>query len=283
MTGLSAAGLNAAALVEVDAILRDAARTEIMPRFRRLSAGDIRTKSGPLDMVTDADECAERVIAEALAARFPGCVVVGEEGCSADPSLAGQLGSAELAFVVDPVDGTANFAAGMPLFGCMAAAFLRGEVVAAWIHDPTGEDTLVAARGEGAWLAGADGSRSEALRVAQPAPVSAMVGCVSYGYLAEPLKSRVAARLPRLAKTWQLGCAAHEYRLLAGGHIHLSLYNRLMPWDHAPGWLIHRECGGYAAKFDGSPYDPAQDRTGGLICAPDVASWSAAREALLDS
>ena len=124
----------------------------------------------------------------------------------------------------------------------------RGEVVAAWIHDPTGEDTLVAARGQGAWLAGPDGGRGEPLRVAPPVPVSGMVGCVSYGYLAEPLKSRVASRLPKLAKTWQLGCAAHEYRLLAGGHIHLSLYNRLMPWDHAPGWLIHRECGGYAAK-----------------------------------
>lgn len=276
-------GLNTAALLAVDAILRDAARAEIMPRFRRLSAGDIRTKSGPLDMVTDADEGAERMIAAALAARFPGCIVVGEEGCSADPSLADQLATAELAFVVDPVDGTANFAAGMPLFGCMAAAFLRGEVVAAWIHDPTGEDTLVAARGQGAWLFGPDGSRGEALHAAPPAPVSAMVGCVSYGYLAEPLKSRVASRLPRLAKTWQLGCAAHEYRLLAGGHIHLSLYNRLMPWDHAPGWLIHRECGGHAAKFDGSPYDPARDRTGGLICAPDAASWVAAREALLDA
>ncbi|HEY8611887.1 MAG TPA: inositol monophosphatase family protein, partial [Roseomonas sp.] len=119
------------------------------------------------------------------------------------------------------------------------------------------------------------------LRAAAPAPVRTMVGCVSYGYLVEPMKSHVAARLPRLAKTWQLGCAAHEYRLLASGHTHLSLYNRLMPWDHAPGWLIHREAGGYAAHFDGSPYRPATDRAGGLICAPDRASWDEAREALL--
>jgi len=272
---------DAAALGAVDGILRDAARVEIMPRFRRLAASDIRTKSGPLDMVTDADEGAERAIAAALLARFPGCVVVGEEGCSADLTLAERLATAELAFVVDPVDGTANFAAGMPLFGCMAAAFLRGEVVAAWIHDPTGDDTLMAARGQGAWLAAADGSRSAPLRVAAGVPVGGMVGCVSYGYLAEPLKSHVAARLPRLAKTWQLGCAAHEYRLLAGGHTHLSLYNRLMPWDHAPGWLIHREAGGYAAHFDGSAYDAARDRAGGLICAPDAESWEAARAALL--
>ncbi|WP_309228549.1 inositol monophosphatase family protein [Roseomonas sp. KE2513] len=274
-------GLDAAALAAVDAILREAARAEIMPRFRRLAAADIRTKTGPLDMVTDADELAERAIAAALTQAFPGCLVVGEEGCSADPVLADRLATEELAFVVDPVDGTANFAAGMPLFGCMAAAFLRGEVVAAWIHDPTGDDTLMAARGEGAWLAAADGSRSTPLSVALPVDVGAMVGCVSYGYLAEPLKSHVAARLPRLAKTWQLGCAAHEYRLLAGGHIHVSLYNRLMPWDHAPGWLVHQEAGGHAAHFDGSAYDPARDRAGGLICAPDKASWDAAWGALL--
>ena len=274
-------GFDAAALAAVDAILREAARAEIMPRFRRLAADDIRTKTGPLDMVTDADERAERAISAALAKAFPGCVVVGEEGCSADPSLADHLATADLAFVVDPVDGTANFAAGMPLFGCMAAAFLRGEVVAAWIHDPTGDDTLTAALGEGTWLAAADGSRSPPLRVAPPVPVSGMTGCISYGYLTEPLKSHVAARLPRLAKTWQLGCAAHEYRLLAGGSTHISLYNRLMPWDHAPGWLIHREAGGYAAHFDGSPYDAARDRAGGLICAPDAESWEAAWTALL--
>jgi fructose-1,6-bisphosphatase/inositol monophosphatase family enzyme len=272
---------DAAMLREVDGILRAAARAEIMPRFRRLASADIRTKSGPLDMVTDADEGAERVIAAALTEMFPGCVVVGEEGCSADPGLADRLATADLAFVVDPVDGTANFAAGMPLFGCMAAAFEKGEVVAAWIHDPLGDDTLTAARGEGAWLAAADGTRGPLLRVADPAPMGAMVGCISYGYLTEPLKSRVAARLPRLAKTWQLGCAAHEYRLLAVGHTHLSLYNRLMPWDHAPGSLIHAEAGGYAAHFDGSAYRPATARAGGLICAPDRASWETARAVLL--
>ncbi|MFH5926273.1 inositol monophosphatase [Roseomonas xinghualingensis] len=270
-----------AALRAVDGILRAAAQAEIMPRFRRLAAVDIRTKSGPLDMVTDADECAERVISAALSELFPGCVVVGEEGCSADPALLDQLGVADLAFVVDPVDGTANFVAGMPLFGSMVAAFEKGEVVAAWIHDPLGEDTLTSMRGQGAWLAARDGTRSPPLRVAEAAPVSAMVGCISYGYLAEPMKSRVAARLPRLAKTWQLGCAAHEYRLLATGHTHLSLYNRLMPWDHAAGWLIHREAGGYSAHFDGSPYAPAADRAGGLICAPDRTCWEAARAAFL--
>ena len=106
-----------------------------------------------------------------------------------------------------------------------------------------------------------------------------MVGAVSWTYLPEPLRSRVASRLPRLTAALGLRCAAHEYRLAAGGHAHLLLYNRLLPWDHAAGWLLHREAGGYSARFDGSAYSPLV-HTGGLICAPDRESWQAAREAL---
>ncbi len=167
-----------------------------MPRFRRLAAGAVRSKTGPLDLVTDADEAAERVIAAGLAARFPGCLVVGEEAAAADPGLLGRLVDADLAFVVDPVDGTANFAAGLPLFGCMAAAVLRGEVVAGWIHDPLGDDTAVALRGEGAWIEAPDGRHQTPLRVAAPEPVGRMLGDLSWTYLPEPLRGRVASRLP---------------------------------------------------------------------------------------
>lgn len=266
---------------EVAALLRDAARTEILPRFRRLAPDAVRAKSGPLDLVTEADEAAERVIAAGLGRLFPGCVVVGEEGSAAEPGLLDRLAGADCAVVVDPVDGTANFAAGVPLFGCMAALFVKGEVVAGWIHDPLGDDTALALRGEGAWVEDAEGRTHGRLRVAAPAPVSHMVGAVSWGWMAEPLRSRVPARFTRLAQTINYRCAAHEYRLAAGGHAHLLMYNRLLPWDHAAGWLLHAEAGGYAARFDGRPYDPARHRDGGLICTPDRAGFEAVREALL--
>jgi fructose-1,6-bisphosphatase/inositol monophosphatase family enzyme len=266
---------------EVAALLRDTARAEIMPRFRRLAPEAVRAKSGPLDIVTEADEAAERVIAAGLATLFPGCVVVGEEASAADPAILDRLAGAECALVVDPVDGTSNFAAGVPLFGCMAALFLRGECVAGWIHDPLGDDTAIALRGEGAWVEDGEGRSQGALRVAAPAPVGSMVGAVSWGWMPEPLRSRVPARLPRLAQTVNYRCAAHEYRLVAGGHAHLLVYNRLLPWDHAPGWLLHAEAGGYAAQFDGRPYDPARVRGGGLIVAPDRAGWEEAHGALI--
>lgn len=274
--------IGAARAAEVANLLRMAARLEIMPRFRRLAQGAVRAKSGPLDLVTDADEAAERMIEAGLDRLFPGCVVVGEEAASADASVMDRLADADLAFVVDPVDGTANFAAGLPLFGCMAAAVMKGEVVGAWIHDPLGDDTAIALRGEGAWIADPEGRATADLRVAAAVPVEQMVGAISWTYLPQPLRGQVTARLPRLAGVVGYRCAAHEYRWAAGGHGHVLFYNRLMPWDHLPGWLLHREAGGYSARFDGSAYRPVH-RDGGLICAPDRESWEAVRHALLDA
>ena len=224
-----------AELTDLADILRTAAQTEIMPRFRRLGADGARQKTGPLDLVTEADEAAERVITAGIARRFAGAVVVGEEAASADPSRLALLADADLAFVVDPVDGTANFAAGLPLFGVMAAAIVRGEVVAAAIHDPICDDMALALRGEGAWTESPGGARTD-LRVAAPVPVAEMTGNVSWRYLPVP--------------------------------------------PHAPGWLLHQEAGGYSARLDGSDYTPLQT-DGGLICAPDRASWQAVRTILL--
>ena len=263
----------------VATLLRDAARAEIMPRFRNLAAGAVRMKTGPLDLVTEADEAAERLITDGLRREFPGCVVIGEEAASANPALLRELAGADLAFVVDPVDGTANFAAGLALFGVMAAVLRKGEIIGTVIHDPVGDDSALALRGEGAWIETPDGKRQD-LRVAAPVPVEQMAGNVSWRFLPEPLRSEVCARLPRLGACWDYRCSAHVYRMTAGGHGHFLFYCRLYPWDHAPGWLLHREAGGYSARFDGTPYDP-MDIQGGLICAPDRDGWEAVRGALL--
>ena len=267
-------------LAVVADLLAEVSAVEIMPRFRRLAAGDIRAKAGPLDLVTEADEAAERAISAGLRRRFPGCVVVGEEATAADPGLLAAIGGPGLVFVVDPVDGTSNFAAGLPLFACMAAAIADGAVVGAAIHDPVSGSRALARAGEGAWMLEADGRRVE-LRVAPPAEVADMAGSVSWRYLPEPLKSRVCSHLPRVAACWDYRCAGHEYRMVAAGQCDFLMFNRLMPWDHAAGWLLHREAGGYSAQFDGTAYRPVVTG-GGLLCAADRASWEALRAALLD-
>lgn len=271
---------SAAQAADVADVLRDAARAEILPRFRRLAAGDIRAKSGPLDLVTEADEAAERRIAAALAERFPQAMILGEEAAAADPSLLAKMAAAELCFIIDPVDGTANFAAGVPLFGVMVAAVHDGETVAGWIHDPMGDDTAIGLRGEGAWIQAPDGGRHDC-RVAAPVALAGMVGAISWGYLPPERKAQVLPRLARLAGTLNFRCAAHEYRLAATGGAHLLAYNRLMPWDHAAGVLIHAEAGGYSAQFDGSAYSPRK-HSGGLVCAPDAAGYAAAMTGLFE-
>jgi fructose-1,6-bisphosphatase/inositol monophosphatase family enzyme len=263
---------------DVSALLRDVAQAEILPRFRRLAADDIRTKSGPLDLVTEADEAAERRIALELSKRFPRALIVGEEAATADPSLLTAMNEAELCFVIDPVDGTANFAAGVPLFGVMVAAVHHGETIAGWIHDPMGDDTMIGLRGEGAWVQTPEGGRRDC-RVSEPRTVSSMVGAVSWGFMPPERKARVLPRLARLAGTLNYRCAAHEYRLAATGGAQLLVYNKLMPWDHAAGALIHAEAGGYSAQFDGLPYSPRR-HTGGLVCVPDAASHAAVMQAL---
>ncbi len=112
----------------VGGLLASAARLEIMPRFHRLTATSVREKSSSFDVVTEADEAAETVIAEGLRAAFPHAAIIGEEAAERDPSLLQGLGSAELAFLIDPLDGTKNFTARLPLFGLMAAAIWRGDL-----------------------------------------------------------------------------------------------------------------------------------------------------------
>ncbi|TPL90164.1 inositol monophosphatase family protein [Mesorhizobium sp. B2-3-12] len=259
-------------------ILAEAAQAEIMPRFRRLSDGDVRRKTSAADLVTEADVNAERLITARLRERYPSAMVVGEEACSDNPALLDGLGDAELAFTVDPVDGTFNFASGVPLFGVMLAVVVRGETVAGIIHDPVGKDSLIAAKGAGSHIRHAHGSL-EKVHVAAPVPISQMTGAVSWQYLEEPERSRLARNQTKALSQFAYRCAAHEYRLLASGHAHFVVYNKLMPWDHLPGVLIHQEAGGHAARIDGSAYLPSHV-DGGLLVAPDQDSWQDLRREL---
>jgi fructose-1,6-bisphosphatase/inositol monophosphatase family enzyme len=261
------------------ALLAEVAQAVVLPRFRKLPAEAVRTKSSPRDFVTDADEEAERQIFARLAKSYPGAVLIGEEVSERNPALLNTLVDADLAFVVDPIDGTRNYVAGLPLFGMMIAACHRGEVIAGAIYDPFGRNAALAVRDEGAWMAEEDGS-IQPLSVAPPAPLGEMECLVDTSSLPRNLRDMANSRLSSFAGNASLRCAAHEYRMAASGHCHVLLYNKLAPWDHAAGWLLHKEAGGYSAHFDGSPYKPTH-RDGGLLLAPDEASWKVARKTLL--
>jgi len=266
-------------VAQVITLLRDVARAEILPRFKNLAAGDVRTKAGPLDPVTVADEAAEKALYAGLQRLFPGDDVIGEEAVAAGTATLDRLAAPGRVWVLDPIDGTANFAAELPLFGVMAALVEADEVLAGFIYDPFGDDCAYALAGQGAFLRAADG-RERRLRVAPAVPVSQMVGSMSWRFMTEPMRSHVLHRLDRLAAVTDYRCAAHQYRMLAGGHCHVQMFRKLLPWDHAAGVLLHREAGGYARRFYGSAYRPSAVG-GGLLLAPDEASWQALAAALL--
>jgi fructose-1,6-bisphosphatase/inositol monophosphatase family enzyme len=267
-----------AEIAAVIGLLRDVAAAEILPRFGRLTAADIRTKSGPLDPVTIADEAAERALTAGLQALFPAAAIIGEEATAADPRALDRLRDPGPIWLIDPIDGTANYAAELPLFGTILALVENDEVRAGFIHDPLTGTTALATQGGGAWAIAPDNTR-RALRVAAPVPVAQMTGCISWRYLPQPLRAQILSRLDRLASVQDFRCAAHQYRLTAAGHCHIQLFRRLLPWDHAAGILLHREAGGYSASFDGAAYRPSEI-AGGILLAPDPPSWQALREAL---
>src|SRR5690348_823897 len=206
--------------LRVDEILAEVAEAEIMPRFWTLAADQVRQKTSSFDLVTEADEAAEQAIAKALQAAFPGSIMVGEEAAAKDATVLGGIATAELAFIIDPIDGTRNFVAGLPLFAVMIAATIRGEVVFGAIHDPVCKDTAFALRGEGAWIEGQSRLKVD-LRVADAVPVARMDAMIATGFLPEPLRTSVNANLSRLGMSASLRCAAHEYRVAASGHCHL--------------------------------------------------------------
>lgn len=259
-------------------LLDEAARREIMPRFRRLGSGDVRRKSSAIDLVTDADVEAERFLTARLTSRYPGALVIGEEACAEDPRLLDGLAKADLAFVLDPVDGTYNFASGVPLFGVILAVVARGETVAGLIHDPLGRDCMIGVRGGGSRLRH-EGGRETAVRVAPAVPLAEMTGSASWQYFAEPDRARLARNQAKALSQIAYRCSAHEYRLIASGHAHFVVYNKLMPWDHLAGTLIQTEAGGHVARLDGSAYRP-EHLDGGLLVAPDRESWAELRREL---
>ena len=239
-----AAAVSPAQRMQIINIVRRAARAEIMPRFRRLAEGDIRTKSHADDLVTDADTRAEAMITRALQIAFPSALVVGEEAVAADPGALDGLAQAQLAFVIDPVDGTWNFAHGLPVFGVIVAATRYGVPVFGLIYDPVADDWIVADENMTPELQRPFGANRGAT-VSIGKPLEELSGIIPLHLFAPDKRAQMAATFPGFARinTWR--CSAHEYRMLAQGHIDFSLTALLHPWDHAAGALIAERAGAH--------------------------------------
>ena len=262
-------------VMDLAAILRDAARAEALPRFRRLETSMVKVKTEAIDLVTEADIATENVIKARIAQWMPEALFVGEESVAADPALLPKLATADLAVVVDPIDGTANYAAGLPLFATMASIVSKGETVAAIIYDPMGDDWVMAEKGGGAWLR-RPGGEAVRLSVAEPLPLAQMVGTCSVAFMPAESRGQVLSNFTKVRMVANYRVAGHEYRAFASGHTQFVCFNKLMPWDHLAGVLISQEAGAYAARLDGEPYLPSHV-DGGLLVAINRDAWAELR------
>jgi fructose-1,6-bisphosphatase/inositol monophosphatase family enzyme len=249
-------------------LIGESAASELLPRFRKLDPHDIREKR-PGDLVTVADEACERRLAAGLAAILPGVPVVGEEAVAAEPGLLAHIGEAEMAWIVDPLDGTANFARDSDRFAVIVALVKRGETVAAWIHDPIRGRMATAVQGGGARLDG------QPVRLASSLPPGRRTGFVGAKVKRELLRRPRPEILDQLGRLATFGCAGLEYLEMLSGRSHFAFYRWTRPWDHAAGALLVHEAGGAARRRDGRPYSPTQPVDAGILAAAEPARWQA--------
>lgn len=251
----------------VHAAMRAALETAILPRWQTLAAHEITAKAAD-DAVTIADHESEAILFERLAALLPDAALVGEEAAHADPALLNRLADG-LCWIVDPLDGTNNFAQGKPPFGVLVALSDRGETQAGWILDGLSGRFCHAIRGQGAFI---DGERISA----RPSGLEPPIAAISLIFMDPERRAAVQRHIaPHYALVDIPRCAAEQYPRLVLGQNDVSIFERTLPWDHAAGVLFLNEAGGRAARMDGTPYRMNDWDRPGLIGAASPALWDA--------
>lgn len=254
------------------AAVREVAAAEIVPRFRNLTGDDIDEKSSFDDLVTVADTAAEAALTARIRAILPGDNVVGEEAVAADRSVLDRVGQGRTT-VIDPIDGTWNFAHGIANYGVIVAVVEEGETVWGLLYDPSFDDWTVAHRGQGAWVH-RGGKRRRLTTDPADAPFDRLRGNVGAYLYPSALQPGLAATSHLFRRATSMGASLHEYRLLAQGASDFCLNGLLHVWDHAAGVLILQEAGGVSRLLDGTEYAPTM-REGRLLNARSEPIWQA--------
>ncbi|MEV7618689.1 inositol monophosphatase family protein [Microbacterium sp. NPDC089321] len=233
--------------VDLGALAADIAREagELARRRRTEGVALAATKSTVADIVTEADREVEQLIRDRLRAERPDDGFLGEE-------TGAERGSSGYTWVVDPIDGTVNYAYGIPGYSVSIAVVEgepepeRWESVAAAVCAPALGELFTAVRGEGAWH---DGTR---LAVTSETPAGALLG-TGFGYDPSTHEGDIATvqRALTIARdVRRMGSAAIDLSYLAAGRLDGFFERGLKPWDFAAGALLVQEAGGLVSRFD---------------------------------
>lgn len=205
-------------------------------------------KKGPIDLVTEADLAVEAGFRALIAREWPTHAVLGEEQASgATPA------KARCRWIIDPLDGTTNFAHGLALFSVSIAFEIDGRIEIGVVYDPMAEELFVAERGAGARLNGTP------LQVSTTASLGDALLCTGFPYGIREDRGRqvevFAGFLQQAQAVRRLGSAALDLCYVAAGRFDGFWEEHLHAWDMAAGCLIVEEAGGRASRYDGEPVD----------------------------
>lgn len=228
-------------------IVKTAAREELLPRF----AESERRFKADGSIVTEADVAMQQRLAEELAALAPAYQLLGEEMTAEEQHGLLQSGNGGL-WCLDPLDGTSNFASGIPFF-CVSLGLLIGrKPVLGLIYDPIRDEYFMAGAGQGARLNG----RPLHCRPAG-LPLRKSIAVVDFKRLPPAMAATLVSRPPYSSQRY-FGSGALEWAWLAAGRFHVYLHGRQKLWDYAAGALILAEAGGCSESLEGGPiYTPA--------------------------
>jgi myo-inositol-1(or 4)-monophosphatase len=200
---------------------------------------------GAVDLVTETDERAEEVIREVLLGAYPAYGVLGEEG--------GEIvGDEDARWIVDPLDGTTNFAHGFPMFAVSIALEKAGEVVLGVVHDPIRGETFVAERGRGARLNDESIGASETEELVRALVVTGLPYDRDEVPTAVELFGRFATRAQDMRR---LGSAALDLCYVASGRLDAYYERGIHAWDVAAAGLVLEEAGGKITDYKGRPFE----------------------------
>ena len=223
---------------------------EAYSRFAASGPKDIRSKSA-FDLVTEVDVNIERFLTEGILSAFPGDKIHAEE-LSSSQEITGRT------WVIDPIDGTCNFAHGIPTYGIQCCLFDEGEPKMAVIYLPCQEELYTAMEGEGCFLNGE--------KVTVDKTVTADTAVISVGdfthksdRLAALQYKAVGYLYPRVSKLRMYGAASVDYAWFVSGRLAATVFTTRNLWDIAPGILMSREAGAIVMGLDGQPYTHSKE------------------------
>jgi myo-inositol-1(or 4)-monophosphatase len=208
-------------------------------------------KKGAIDLVTEVDVAVERMFRAMIAERFPDHVVLGEELQQDDLVRRAAPG---YCWVFDPIDGTTNFAHGLPIFCASLGLELDGEAIVAAVYDPTRRELFTAVKGGGAWLNGAPIAVTQEASVLDSLLVTGFPYTVQQPEIGAELVALFGHFLGRSRAVRRLGSAALDLCYVAAGRLDGFYEATLKPWDSCGGALIVAEAGGLVTDWKGTPF-----------------------------